>query len=163
MKSWMPMQLDPLQVIFLVQRVQPGAGFSISEFLNRHRRTRGFAVSRGWVGAQQIGDSRQRGEHVLVAVSRLYRLGRGNFQWPAVTRRRSPDIDGKWRQVGAWRWTGLGPRHRNVGGIRYHLSGGAWQNFDWTGSDIGLLLRHNGLQARRGRVSRCPPSECISD
>jgi hypothetical protein len=66
--------------------------FSISVLrrrrLDRHWRTRGFAVGRRWVGAQQSGDPQEGGEHVLVPVSR-------RLQWRAGSRRHGPDVGGR--------------------------------------------------------------------
>ena len=73
--------------------------FSISEFPyfrrrrpDRHGRTRGFADRRRRLGAQQIGDPLEGGEHALVLVGRRRRLGLGNLERRAGARR--PRVDG---------------------------------------------------------------------
>jgi hypothetical protein len=53
---------------------------------DRHGRTRSFAGARRRVGAQQIGDLLEGGEHALVLVGGRRWLGRGNLERRAGTR-----------------------------------------------------------------------------
>jgi hypothetical protein len=155
---------------------------SISEFPyfrrrrpDRHGRTRGFAGGRRRVGAQQIGDPLEGGEHALVLFGRRRRLGGGNLErrvgsrWQRVGAgdrppldvdrgyRAGPDVGRTRLQVGAGRRTGLYRLRLNVRNMRRRLdAGSAGRNGDWRRPDIGLARRHigpTGLDVDRRRTS----------
>ena len=127
--------------------------------VDRHGRTRGLTSCPRWVGAQQIGDPLECGEHALVLVSRRRLLRRANLERWVGSRR--PRVDGgDWPRVEVDRGHRIRP---NVAGARLDIGAGRRTDLHRLWLNVGRMWGHlHATSARRSGHWLRRPDICLA-